>query len=520
MTGPTPVRAILAAALALLISLTAPALAQSSDPTPDSTADFAPDPVVAAFLAARADGYAWVEENEVPTLNAKGAAVVRVLERAERQGLRPADFTLPAADSPESLDQAVSRTLLRYLTDLQAGRVAPKKVDPELFVFPRDVDGLALLDAVHAAPETAKAMADLAPGNPIYRRLRRLLLDYRALARSGGWHPVPEGPTLKPGMTDPRVSEVRRRLSSTADLTPASGATDLYDPALESAVRQFQRRHGLDADGAIGAKTVAAMNVPVRDRVRQIVLNMERFRWMPDEFGDDHVFVNMAGFELDYVVGGVTRLAMRVIVGRPYRETPVFSDTIRYLEFNPTWSVPAKIAAQDLLPKIKKDPSYLTAGGYELYAGYQDGAPQVDPASVDWAAIPKGRFPYRLRQAPGEKNALGQVKFMFPNQFDVYLHDTPARELFAKSVRNFSSGCIRLQKPITLAEVMLAADGQDPTQVRKILDGKKTARVNLKTPVPVHLTYLTAWIGEGGTVEFRDDIYGRDSLLANALGLI
>lgn len=513
MTGPTQTRSAVAALLALLLAMAAPAVAQTSDPAP------APSAVVDAFLAARGNGHAWVDENEVPTLNSKGAAVVRVMERAERQGLRPADYALPVTDTPEALDDAVSRVLLRYLTDLQAGRVTPKKADPDLFVFQREVDGLTLLNAVHAASETAKAMAELAPGNPIYRRLRRLLLDYRALAKTGGWPTVPEGPTLKPGMTESRVAAVRRRLSATADLTPVSGATDLYDPALESAVRQFQRRHGLDADGAIGAKTVAAMNVPVQDRVRQIVLNMERFRWMPDDFGDDHVFVNMAGFELDYVVGGVTRLAMRVIIGRPYRETPIFSDRIRYLEFNPTWSVPAKIAAQDLLPKIKKDPSYLTAGGYELYAGYQDGAPRVDPATVNWSALPKGRFPYRLRQAPGEKNALGQVKFMFPNQFDVYLHDTPGRELFAKSVRNFSSGCIRLQKPITLAEVMLAADGQDPGRVRKILDSKKTTRVNLKTPVPVHLTYLTAWIGEGGTVEFRDDIYGRDTLLAKALGL-
>ncbi|WPZ33542.1 L,D-transpeptidase family protein [Thalassobaculum sp. OXR-137] len=509
MTVQIKIQSAVVGLLALLLALAAPAVAQTPDP----------EAVVEAFLAARGDGHAWVEETEVPTLNAKGAAVVRVLERAERQGLRPSDYTLPAVDTPDALDREVGRALLRYLTDLQAGRIAPKKADPDLYVFRREVDGLALLEAVHAAPETAKAMADLAPGNPIYRRLRRLLLDYRALAKAGGWPAVPEGPTLKPGMTDPRVSAVRHRLAATADLTPVPGASDLYDPALESAVRQFQRRHGLDSDGAVGAKTVAAMNVPVENRIRQIVLNMERFRWMPDDFGDDHVFVNMAGFELDYVVGGVSRLTMRVIIGRPYRETPIFSDRIRYLEFNPTWSVPAKIAAEDLLPKIKKDPSYLTSGGYELYAGYQNDAPRIDPATVNWSSIPKGRFPYRLRQAPGEKNALGQVKFMFPNQFDVYLHDTPARDLFAKSVRNFSSGCIRLQKPITLSEVMLAADGQDPAQVRKILDSKKTTRVNLKTPVAVHLTYLTAWIGEGGTAEFRDDIYGRDPLLAKALGL-
>ena len=514
MTSPTsrgPALAPTAIAIALTgLLLTAhPAQAQ----TPETLA------AVESFHNARGDAPAWVEDTELPALNDRGEAVVRVLSRAERQGLRPSDYALAQAGTPEGLDRAVSIALLRYLTDLQAGRVAPKKVDPALFVFQREVDGPALLDAVLSSSEPAKVMADLAPGNPVYRRLRRLLLDYRALAKAGGWSAVSAGETLKPGMTDPRVSEVRRRLSSTRDLTPTAETTDFYDPALESAVRQFQRRHGLDADGAIGAKTVAALNVPVEDRIRQIVLNMERFRWMPDDLGEDHVFVNMAGFELDYVVGGVTRLAMRVIIGRPYRETPIFSDSIRYMEFNPTWSVPARIAAQDLLPKIKKDPSYLSSGGYELFAGYQNDAPRVDPASVNWAALPKGKFPYRLRQAPGEKNALGQVKFMFPNQFDVYLHDTPSRELFAKSVRNFSSGCIRVQKPITLAEAMLTADGQDPAQVRKILDSKKTTRVSLKTPVPVHLTYLTAWIGEGGTVEFRDDIYGRDALLAKALAL-
>ncbi|MDF1791107.1 MAG: L,D-transpeptidase family protein [Thalassobaculaceae bacterium] len=510
MIGSNIARPLAGAAIAAVLLLApAPAPAEATDPSV----------AVDAFHASLGERPAWVEEAELPALSPRGAAVTRVLGRAERQGLHSADYALPETDTPEALDRAVSHALLRYLTDLQAGRIAPQKADPDLFVFRREVDGLALLRAVHDAVEPAQAIADLAPGNPVYRRLRRLLLDYRVLAQAGGWRSVPEGETLKPGMSDRRIHAVRQRLATTLDLTPNADASDLYDPALESAVRQFQRRHGLDADGAIGAKTIAALNVPVTARVRQIIVNMERFRWMPDDFGDDHVFVNMAGFELDYVVHGVTRLAMRVIVGRQYRETPIFSDTIRYLEFNPTWSVPAKIAAQDLLPKIKKDPSYLTAGGYELYAGYENGAPRVDPAKVDWAALPKGKFPYRLRQAPGEKNALGQVKFMFPNKFDVYLHDTPARELFAKSVRNFSSGCIRLQKPVALAEAMLAADGQDPARVRTVLDSKKTTRLNLAKPVPVHLTYLTAWIGEGGTVEFRDDIYGRDALLATALGL-
>lgn len=473
---------------------------------------------VEAFHAARPEKLVWLEDGAPATPNTHGLAVRAALQGADREGLEPADYGIPAAATPQALDRAMTATLLEYLTDLQAGRVAPRNADPDLFVYQRDVDGLRLLEAVAGSADPARTIADLAPANPVYRRLRRLLSEYRRLAGAGGWSTVPAGETLKPGVTDPRVGTVRRRLAATGDLTLPEDPGDRYDETLEVAVRAFQRRHGLDADGQIGARTVAALNVPVETRIRQIELNMERFRWMPDEFGDDHVFVNLAGFELDLVVQGTTRLAMRVVVGRQYRETPVFSDRIRYLEFNPTWTVPPKIAVNDLLPKIRQDPGFLSAGGYEVYAGWQDGAPKVDPATVDWSAVGKGRFPYRLRQNPGKKNALGQVKFMFPNRFDVYLHDTPAREHFRRSVRTFSSGCIRLEKPLALAEALLRADRQEPAQVTAILRSEATARINLATPIPVHLTYLTAWIGEGGTVEFRDDVYGRDALLAKALG--
>jgi murein L,D-transpeptidase YcbB/YkuD len=502
-------RDTVAAFLALMTVLAPHAFAQDADPAA----------AVEAFHATRAGSGVWVEDTSPPTLNRRGAAVAGVLANAGRQGLEAGDYTLGSADTPQALDRALTRALLNYLTDLQAGRIAPREADPDLFVFRREIDAPVLLARVERSDDPQKTLADLAPANPIYRRLRRLLLEYRAIATAGGWGVVSAGDALKPGMTDPRIAEVRARLAVTHDLTPNGALSEQYDPTLEQGVRQFQRRHGLDSDGVIGARTLAALNVPVGERIRQIILNMERFRWMPDDFGDDHVFVNMAGFELDYIVHGETRLSMRVIVGRPYRETPIFSDAIRYMEFNPTWTVPPRIAINDLLPKIRKDPSFLGAGGYEVFAGWQEGAARLDPAGIDWSTVGKGRFPYRLRQAPGDKNALGQVKFMFPNRFDVYLHDTPSRELFRKSVRNFSSGCIRLEKPLALAEAMLQADGQDPGRVRTVLASKKTTRISFATPVPVHLAYLTAWIGEGGTVEFRDDIYGRDALLAKALGL-
>lgn len=461
-------------------------------------------------------GLVWVQEGEPPRLAPRGLIVRRVLEEAEREGLDPSDYPVPAAASAAALDRALTSVLLAYLTDLQVGRVAPRKADPALFVYRRTVDGPRLLAAVADAPEPARTIADLAPGNPVYRRLRRLLSEYRALAEAGGWSGVPAGPSLKPGATDARITAVRRRLAATREYTPPTAESEFYDPTLEVAVRAFQRRHGLEADGVLGRRTVAALNVPVDARIRQVVLSMERFRWMPDDLGDDHVFVNMAGFELDYVMQGTTRLSMRVVVGRQFRETPVFSDRIRYLEFNPDWTVPRKIAIEDLLPKIRRDPSYLAAGGYQVLAA---GGRPVDPAAIDWRSLGPGRFPYRLRQLPGPKNALGRVKFMFPNQFDVYLHDTPARELFRRAMRAFSSGCIRLEKPLQLAEALLRGDAQDPSRIGEILASGQTTRVALATPVPVHLAYLTAWIGEGGTVEFRDDVYGRDALLAKALGL-
>lgn len=500
------------------VALTAVALATCLPAAPAQSETAGAEAAVEAFHASH-PGLVWVVDGDPPALGPRGLIVRKVMEAAEREGLAPADYPIPGATTAPELDRAVTAVLLGYLTDLRAGRVAPRRADPALFVHRRTVDGLGLLSAVAGSAEPARTIADLAPGNPVYRRLRRLLYEYRSLAEAGGWPGVPEGESLKPGMTDPRIAAVRRRLAATGEYTPPTIASNLYDGALEVAMRAFQRRHGLDSDGVIGRRTVTALNVPVGTRIRQIVLNMERFRWMPDDLGDDHVFVNMAGFELDYVKDGTIRLSMRVVVGRQFRETPIFSDAIRYLELNPNWTVPRKIAVEDLLPKIRRDPSYLAAGGYQVLAATAGGWHPLDPASIDWRSVGAGRFPYRLRQLPGKANALGQVKFMFPNQFDVYLHDTPARDVFRRSVRTLSSGCIRLEKPLTLAEALLRRDGQDPRVIQQILGTGQTTRVNLKAPVPVHLAYLTAWIGEGGTVEFRDDVYGRDALLAKALGL-
>ena len=244
---------------------------------------------------------------------------------------------------------------------------------------------------------------------------------------------------------------------------------------------------------------------------------MRRWRWLPDDLGDAYVFVNLAGFELRAVRHGVTVESMPVIVGRPYRETPVFSDRISYMELNPYWTVPYKIATQDILPKLRSDPAYLSNNDFEVLHAGSGGAP-VDPTRIDWKRYGPRNFPFQLRQRPGPLNALGQIKFMFPNKYAVYLHDTPARDLFFKDVRMFSSGCIRVARPMALAQFLLEGDPVwNPDRLHREIETGKTTVIRLRRTVPVHLSYITAWVAPDGTVQFRNDVYGRDARLAAAL---
>lgn len=454
-------------------------------------------------------------------------AFVRTLEDAAREGLRPDDYAsaalgrLAADGSPAALadlELLASHELVRFAGDLRNGRLSPRAVDPELFVQAEPMKPSRVLDDAAAASDFERFLDTLAPANPYYRRLHRVLADYRAVERRGGWPTVDAGPSLRQGDRDPRVRVLRERLSATRDITVPAGDPTLFDAALDQAVRRFQARHGLEVDGIVGPNTRAALNAPVETRLQQIVVNMERWRWMPDDLGRRYVLVNLAGFELDVVEDGRDVLNMRVVVGKPYRRTPVFTDRMTYIEFNPTWTVPPTIARVDILPKLREDPGYLAEENMLVYRGWDADAPPVDPATIDWQAVDPRRIPYRIVQQPGPKNALGRVKFMFPNRFHVYLHDTPSRELFERTVRTFSSGCIRIEKPLEMAEYML--DGQQGwtrERIETVIAGGERTAVPLARPLPVYLTYSTVWVGEGGTVHFRSDIYGRDRLLSEAL---
>ncbi|MCU0837187.1 MAG: L,D-transpeptidase family protein [Rhodospirillales bacterium] len=475
-----------------------------------------------AFYAARQFQPLWVDEYGP---NDRARDLKAIIRDAETSLRLPSPLPAPpengrsaAPGDPEKLadlELAHAGALLTLARTLRSGAVSPASVDPEYALTPPPFDATATLISAADAATLRAHLARLEPQDPTYRGLERALAEARRLAANvTSWPRLPDGPALRPGESRETVPAIRKMLSVWGDYHGPASASKLYDDALVQAVRRFQARHGLEPDGVIGSQTRAALNVAPADRVRQIVVNRERWRWMPRDLGDPHVLVNMAGFELQVIDTRRPPETMRVVVGQPFRRTPVFSDEITYLEFNPTWTVPKTIFAEDLLPKIRRNPAMLEAQGITVLARGTDGAYAVNPNSVDWNAVGGSGSPYRLRQEPGPKNPLGRVKFMFPNDFSVYLHDTPKRELFARSQRAFSSGCIRVEKPLELAENLLeATPGWDRARIDAVIERGKTRTVTLAQPVPIHLVYLTAWLGTDGELQFREDLYGRDNKL-------
>ncbi len=456
----------------------------------------------------------------------------RLLVEADRDALNPndygADVIITSFDSIDpsalaELEVRLSLGIVQFAADLGQGRTTPHVEDPELFLYRAEVDKAAVLAAVASSEDIAATLHRYRPQTDNYHRLREALADYRSMAELGGWGTIPDGDALKPGMTDARVGLVRDRLRLWGDLDLGSDAAatggdpDFYDDLLAAAVERMQGRHGLAQDGVIGRNTLAALNVPVEDRIEQIVLNLERRRWMPDDLGRRYIFVNLADYNLKVVEREQTIHDARVVVGRPYHRTPVFSHRMTYLDFNPFWNVPPSIA-RDLLTSVKADPGYLAQNNYRLFSDWSDSAREIDPLSVDWTTITRETFRYKIRQDPGDGNALGRVKFMLPNRFNVYLHDTPAKSLFSETQRTFSRGCVRVMDPARLAEIVLQdVPGWTRDRIDSVMASGQRMVVTLPEPWPVHISYLTAWVNKDGTVHFRNDIYERDVVLAEAL---
>jgi L,D-transpeptidase YcbB len=266
------------------------------------------------------------------------------------------------------------------------------------------------------------------------------------------------------------------------------------------------------------SQCASTIGVPAAERLKQIRTNLERWRWITQDLGDRYILVNVADFKVEVVEAGREVLAMPAIVGRAYRQTPEFSGRMSYIEINPAWNVPPKLAREDILPNVRKNPDYLKEKGIRVFSDWREGAPEIDPAAIDWSRVEPENLSYKFRQDPGPENSLGRISFMFPNKFDVYLHDTPERGLFSRAVRDFSSGCIRVEKPLELAEYVLRDDPEwTREKILAAIDSRETRVVNLRNPLGIHLLYWTAWLADDGRVQFREDIYLRDAALYRAL---
>jgi L,D-transpeptidase YcbB len=447
------------------------------------------------------------------------------LQRAEFDGLNPQDYPVDAltqlrdgmneddARAAAEGELYYSAFFVAYAADLKIGRVAPQKVDPNLFRSRKTINALGVLTELKKQRDPAKFLAAFEPKNRHYQGLKRMLKAYTTAIEEGiDWPVISQGSVLKPGQSDARVPKVRELLALTGDYTgPESGSAG-YDPTLAAAVKKFQLRHGLEAKGLFGKQTVVAMNTPPEERRKQIILNMERWRWMPDVLGDEHFMVNIAAYELQWVKVGHEVDRMNVVVGAIATQTPEFSDELEYVELNPTWTVPYAIATKEMLPKLQANP-YQYAEEFEVFANGK----LSDWGSINWGNYGAGTFPFTFRQKPGAKNALGKVKFMLPNPHNIYLHDTPAKDKFANVTRAFSHGCIRLSDPIGLAYKLLGEkNGMSPADIDAIWADGQTTKIVLPRKIPIHIVYATAFASDNG-IEFRTDVYGRDKKLYAAL---
>lgn len=485
------------------------------------------------FYAERRYRPAWVAEGR-PSADVE--TLVGALRQADREGLRPEDYHLAALDElrdriqePPRLESEVLEDLLDldvllsdafflYAGHMTSGRLNPVSIEPEWNIPGRGRALTVLLAAAIGRGHLAQTLARLPPARPDYRHLREALATHRAVAAAGGWPTVPAGKALRLGDRGPRVAALRRRLAAAGDLPAAEAIGDTFDAPLTRGVRRFQERHGLDTDAVVGRRTVAELSVPALQRGRQIEANLERLRWLPPDLGPRHLLVNIADFRLTLADGEGPDMTMRVIAGRQSRRTPFFGGTITNIVVNPPWIVPEKLAREDKLPQILGDRDFFAREHFTVWARAGKTWRRIEPATVDWARLPANRFPYRLRQEPGPRNALGRLKFQIPNPYDIYLHDTPAHELFSLSERAFSSGCIRVERALDLAERLLVPDHSwSRERIEAAIATGRTTEVPLARPMPVYLLYATAWVDAGGTVQFREDIYGRDAVLLEAL---
>ncbi|NLN59550.1 MAG: L,D-transpeptidase family protein [Deltaproteobacteria bacterium] len=484
-----------------------------------------------SFYVARNWQHAWFHDNR-PT--AAVSAFLGTLEKAEEEGLSSRDYhdmeikdllttlndlngTEEAAMLRVELDILLTDAYRAYASHLYGGKIEPGRLSSQWPVQKKPGPVISELKEIPPAEQMEKTLFSLPPPYLGYRQLRDLLAKYRRIEAGGGWPVIPKG-NLAPGKRDPHVALLRQRLFLTGELKEMSVKDlDFYDRSLEKAVRLFQRAHNQKIDGVVGPATLRLLNMTVTERIDQLRLNMERWRWMPRDM-NRYIFVNIPAFELKVAERGFVVLKMRTIVGTEDKPTPSFRGHLNQIELNPFWNIPRSITEKEIIPIVKRDPSYLTRQGIRIYRDWRPNAQEVPPQTINWKEVTPKKFPYRLVQDPGPLNPLGRIKFLFPNHFNVYMHDTPSRHLFGREGRTFSHGCIRLEKPVELARYLLKNElGWDGNQILKKIGTGEHQVITLRSPIPVHIVYFTVWTGPDGLAYFRDDLYEYDHLLDTAM---
>jgi len=484
------------------------------------------------FYQGRSYTPAWVDQTGSTS---QARVVISILQKAAQKGLNLDDYDAskwqgreealagtPTAEAIAKFDLALTVSMLRYVSALNMGRINPRHLKFNLDLNHRRTDLAAFLAQISQATHIEPLLDEVEPQEDGYTRSAEALGKYVALAQqdTGVKLPVPEKP-VTPGGSYAGTALLVAKLKLVGDLSKTASLPDgsaKYEGDVVEAVKRFQLRHGLTVTGSLGSETVKQLNVPLADRVRQLQFSLERWRWFPHEIAMPLIVVNAQAFRLyGFDEPHHIALKMNVVVGKAMRsETPVFIGNMTYLVFRPDWGVPPSIARREIVPPLEKDPAYLSKNGYDLLdlSGKVLSTGNVTPEDIQ--LLRKGKL--SVRQRPGPMNALGGVKFMFPNQYMVYLHDTPKTELFSRSRRDFSYGCIRVEDPPALAAWVLRAKPEwTPERILVAMNGEKSVQVNLSSSIPVLILYGTARVDENGSVDFYDDIYSHDARLAQAL---
>jgi murein L,D-transpeptidase YcbB/YkuD len=451
--------------------------------------------------------------------------LLKTIRAAGEQGLDPAWYgidrieqALKSSSDVERTDQTIAAAFVAYASDVSTGRVSANSIDPDIAIEQRKVKRGDLLKAAAETSDFGAWLADLPPKGD-YPALQKALATWRQKRAATTYTPVPTGDALKPGMTDPRVSALRKRLGELELTVPAPATTpEFYDDALVALVKAYQETKGLTVDGVIGANTMRSINTSLDDRIDQIVANLERRRWLVQDLGQRYVFVNTGDYSMVFVNDGKRVFESQVIVGTPQHPTPEIQSTMYGFQTNPYWTVPQSISGDEYLPLLRRDPYALQKQGFKIFASWSDNDSELDPGTVDWSSINPKAFPYRVRQEPGVNNALGYIFFPFANNYGVYMHDTAARWLFTEGSRNFSHGCIRLQNPLDFVEKVFGGRGNfDKGRVQKAIDNGDQVHYGFPESVKLYVTYRTVTATADGTPTFRDDVYGRDRKVIAAM---